>query len=164
MILRMTTTSGPQRRYDDRLRDLVQRTGDLTVATDLGVPRSTARGWLAAAPAAVVSVDVATLTEPELREEVLKLRNASIKSRRCSAWRLPSYTRPSSGSQGRGCQMGKPNGGSCAPWIARVSVSRCEESCGSCICPPVGIRRGAAGRPPVRSTFGHPALGQRLTD
>jgi len=71
---RMTTTSRPQRRYDHRLRDLVQRTGDLTVATDLGVPRSTARGWLAAAPAAVISVDVAALTEPELRQEVLTLQ------------------------------------------------------------------------------------------
>src|ERR1700676_3277809 len=28
-----------QQRYDHRLRDLVQRTGDVTVATDLGAPR-----------------------------------------------------------------------------------------------------------------------------
>jgi hypothetical protein len=70
----MTTTSRPQRRYDHRLRDLVQRTGDLTIATDLGVPRSTARGWLAAAPTVVVSLDVADLTEPELGQEILKLR------------------------------------------------------------------------------------------
>jgi hypothetical protein len=68
------TTSRPQRRYDHRLRDLVQRTGTLTVATDLGVPRSTARGWLAAPPTAVVSVDIADLREPELRQEILKLR------------------------------------------------------------------------------------------
>ena len=74
MIGRMTTTSRPQRRYDHRLRDLVQRTGDLTIATDLGVPRSTARGWLAAAPTVVVSLDVAGLTEPELQQEILKLR------------------------------------------------------------------------------------------
>ena len=43
MIIRMMTTSRAQQRYDHRLRDLVQRTGDLTIATDLGVPRSTAR-------------------------------------------------------------------------------------------------------------------------
>ena len=42
MIIRMTTRSRPQQRYDHRLRDLVQRSGDLTIATDLGVPRSTA--------------------------------------------------------------------------------------------------------------------------
>ena len=47
---------------------------DLTIATDLGVPRSTARGWLARTPTVVVSVDVADLTEPELRQEILKLR------------------------------------------------------------------------------------------
>jgi len=46
----------------------------VTVATDLGVPRSTARGWLGAAPTIVVGLDVADLTEPELRQEVLKLR------------------------------------------------------------------------------------------
>src|ERR671919_1694946 len=66
--------SRPQRRYDHRLRDLVHRTGDLTIATDLGVPRSTARGWLGATPRVVVSLEVADLTEPELRQEILKLR------------------------------------------------------------------------------------------
>jgi hypothetical protein len=37
MIIRMTTTSRPQQCDDHRLRDLVQRTGDLTITTDLGV-------------------------------------------------------------------------------------------------------------------------------
>jgi hypothetical protein len=74
MIIRMTTRSGRQRRYDHRLQDLVRRTGDLTIATDLGVPRSTARGWLGAAPRVVVSLEAADLTEPELRQEILKLR------------------------------------------------------------------------------------------
>jgi transposase InsO family protein len=75
----MTTTSRPQQRYDHRLRDLIQRTGDLTIATDLGVPRSTARGWLGAAPTAVVSLEVANLTELELRQEILKLRRRAEK-------------------------------------------------------------------------------------
>src|SRR5262245_59086165 len=70
----MPTTSRPQQRYDHRLRDLVHRTEDLSLATDLGVPRSTARGWLGAAPRAVVSLDVAHLTELELQQEILKLR------------------------------------------------------------------------------------------
>jgi hypothetical protein len=74
MIIRMTTTSRPQQRYDHRRRDLVQRTGDLTIATGLGVPRSTARGWLGAAPTVVVSLEGADLTEPELRQEILTLR------------------------------------------------------------------------------------------
>lgn len=73
MMIRVTR-SRPQLRYDHRLRDLVQRTGDLTIATDLGVPRSTARGWLAAAGTAVVSLEVVNLTEPELRQEILKLQ------------------------------------------------------------------------------------------
>ena len=40
MIVPMTVR--PQQRYDHRLRHLIQRTGDVTIATDLGVPRSTA--------------------------------------------------------------------------------------------------------------------------
>ena len=67
MIIRMRTTPRPQQRYDHRLRDLVHRTGDVTIATDLGVPRSTARAWLGGEPTVVVSLDVADLTEPELR-------------------------------------------------------------------------------------------------
>ena len=74
MIIRMMTTSRPQQRYDHRLRDLVQRTGDLTIAADLGVPRSTARGWLGAAPTVVVSLEGADLTKPERRQEILKLQ------------------------------------------------------------------------------------------
>jgi transposase InsO family protein len=74
IILWMPSTSRPQQRYDHRLRDLVHRTGDLTVATDLGVPRSTARGWLRAAPRVVVTMDLADLTAPELGQEILKLR------------------------------------------------------------------------------------------
>jgi putative transposase len=74
MIIPMPTTARPQQRYDHRLRHLVQRTGDVTVAIDLGVPRSTARGWLGGAPTVVVCLDVVDLTEPELRQEVLKLR------------------------------------------------------------------------------------------
>ena len=74
MIVRMATTSGAQRRYDHRLRDLVQRTGDVTIATDLGVPRSTVHGWLDAAPRVVVGLEAAALTEPELRQEILKLQ------------------------------------------------------------------------------------------
>jgi hypothetical protein len=74
MIVPMPTTARPQQRCDHRLRNLVQRTGDVTVATDLGILRSTARGWRGAVPTVVVGLDVADLTEPELRQEVLKLR------------------------------------------------------------------------------------------
>jgi len=66
MIIPMTTTGRAQQRYDHRLRDLVRGTGDVTIATDVGVPRSTARGWLREVPAVVVSLDVTTLTTSEL--------------------------------------------------------------------------------------------------
>ena len=74
MIIPMTSTARPQQRYDHRLRDLVHRTGDVTIATDLGVPRSTARGWLRMAPEIVVGLDVAHLSASELQQEILQLR------------------------------------------------------------------------------------------
>jgi hypothetical protein len=46
MLISMPPTAHPQQRYDHWLRELVQRTGDVIVGTDLGVPRLTARGWL----------------------------------------------------------------------------------------------------------------------
>ena len=73
-MINTMTTARPQQRYDHRLPELVRRTGDPTIAVQLGVPRSTARGWLRTAPTVVVSLDVADLTELELRQEVLKLR------------------------------------------------------------------------------------------
>ena len=39
-------TKRTQRRYDHRIVELVRSTGDITVATTLGIPRSTAAGWL----------------------------------------------------------------------------------------------------------------------
>ena len=74
LIIRMTTPARPQQRYDHRLRGLVQRTGDLSIATNLGVLRSTARGWLAQAPRVVVSLGVTDLRAPELQQEILRLR------------------------------------------------------------------------------------------
>jgi len=72
----MTTSRRPQQRYDHRLRDLVHSTGDVTIATALGVPRSTARGWLAEtfAPANSVAVLVEasrTVTPSETTPAVL---------------------------------------------------------------------------------------------
>ena len=66
MIVSMTTTSRPQQRYDHRLRDLVQRTGDLTIATNLGVPRSTARRWLGGCTSRILNSLVESRVEATL--------------------------------------------------------------------------------------------------
>ena len=55
------STTRTQRRYDHRLRQLVQTTGDIDLATRHGVPRSTARCWLTKATAEVMSLDVLDL-------------------------------------------------------------------------------------------------------
>jgi hypothetical protein len=80
MIMSMPTTARPQHRYDHRLRNLVQRTKNVTIATDLGIPRSTARGWLSKAPKAVVNLDVTDLSASALHQEVLELRRRVKKS------------------------------------------------------------------------------------
>jgi hypothetical protein len=74
MIVRMTRRARPQQRYDHRLRDLVRRTGDVTLAMDLGVPRSTARGWLHRGPTVVVSLDGTHRTDLDLHQEIRQLR------------------------------------------------------------------------------------------
>ena len=78
-ILSMPTTARPQQRYDHRLWDLVQGTGDVTIATDLGVPRSTARGWLGKPPKVVVSLNVTDQRASELQQEVLEVRRRAKK-------------------------------------------------------------------------------------
>ena len=165
MIIPMTTTARPQQRYDHRLRDLVQRTGDVTIATDLGVPRSTARGWLGAAPTVVVSLDVADLTEPELRQEILKLRRrvqklAALLRLALALLRSLRVQR----SQESVCRTDAPSCGSCAPWIGPASASRCERSCGSCGCRRVGSMPGAGGRARVRSTISRPVPARHRID
>lgn len=109
MMSCMPTTFRPQQRDEDRLRDL-------RIATERVVPRLAARGWLAAAPTVVVGLDVVNLTEPELRQEALKLR---CRVRKIAAWsgsRSPCSTTPASGSQESICQTGVPRLGSTQRW------------------------------------------------
>jgi hypothetical protein len=164
IIIRMPTTSRPQQRYDHRLRDLVQRTGDLTIATDLGVPRSTARGWLRAAPRVVVTVDLADLTAPELRQEILKLRRRVEKL--AAGLRLAPALLHVSGFRLSGERLpdDRPSGGSYAPWIERAGACHRAGCSGSWGCHRVGFRRGADGTPRVRSTISHRALAPHRID
>ena len=70
----MPTTTRTQRRYDHRLRDLVQTTGDVELAIRHGVPRSTARGWRTNRSTEVVSLEVLELDTVRLQHEVILLR------------------------------------------------------------------------------------------
>lgn len=63
-----------QKTYDHRLKDLVHETGDIQLAVQRGVPRSTARGWLCSSRESVVTLDVLDSTKKELEHEVLMLR------------------------------------------------------------------------------------------
>jgi len=70
----MSSTIRIQQRYDHRLRDLVRSSGNIDLATQLGVPRSTAHGWLTSSQGEVVTVDVFDMDIPSLQKEILVLR------------------------------------------------------------------------------------------
>ena len=70
----MAHNTATQRRYDHRLKLLVQTTGDIAIATGRGVPASTARGWLTQSRAEVVSLELFDLNETQLQHDVIKLR------------------------------------------------------------------------------------------
>ncbi len=70
-----------QKTYDHRLRDFVRRTRDIRVATNAGVPRSTAAGWLRGASRAMFSLDVLSMPEEDLQVEVVRLRRWIAKLR-----------------------------------------------------------------------------------
>jgi len=72
----MDPTNTRSKRSDDhRLRDLVQTVGDPDVVADLGVPRSTALGWLRGESRPVITADVLDMDTVRLQAEVLKLRH-----------------------------------------------------------------------------------------
>ena len=70
----MILTTRLRHSYDHRLRDLVRSTGNIEHATRRGIPRSTARGWLSARRAQVVTLDVADQDHLRLQHELLAQR------------------------------------------------------------------------------------------
>ncbi len=77
----MSTLTRTQRKYDHRLRELVQTTGSVDVAVQRGVPRSTAYGWLnkAKAQTEIVTLDVFDKDLVKLQHEVITLRRRNAR-------------------------------------------------------------------------------------
>ena len=71
----METKARTQKTYDQRLKQLVRSTQDITCAVRHGVPRSTARGWLRAPASQVISIKVVQLDVAALQEEVIRLQS-----------------------------------------------------------------------------------------
>ncbi|MEA3502923.1 MAG: hypothetical protein U9R47_09140 [Actinomycetota bacterium] len=67
------STERLQRIYDHRLIRLVQETGDTTIATGIGVPRSTVAGWLKRSPLMITTAPGLEASAAELRVRVAKL-------------------------------------------------------------------------------------------
>ena len=70
----MTSTTRTQCRYDHRLREMVCNSKNIDAAVGCGVPRSTARGWLAPRAAPVVTLPAANHADIHLQQQVLVLR------------------------------------------------------------------------------------------
>ena len=77
----MILTTRLRHSYDHRLRDLVRSTGNIEHATRRGIPRSTARGWLSARRAQVVTLDVADQDHLRLQHELLAQRRRADRLR-----------------------------------------------------------------------------------
>lgn len=63
-----------QQIYDHRLRELVRRTGDVSLAMGLALPRSIALGWVCGQVQPGVSLDVLDMAPVDLQAEAMKLR------------------------------------------------------------------------------------------
>ena len=75
----MSTATRTQRRYDHRLKELVLTTGNIEVAVESGVPRSTAYGWLSKPQTDVFSLDVHDADVAVLQREVIQLRRQNAR-------------------------------------------------------------------------------------
>lgn len=159
----MTTAIRPQQRYDHRLRELVSTPGEFRLATARGAPRSTARGWLGASSSAVVSPHGADRTEAELRQEIVTLQRRVTNL--AALLRLALVVQPRGGRTLTGARVldGPTRRDSYGPSRAAARLSRCEGSCGFCICRQAAFTPGAAGSTCVHSTIsGHVPVRRRI--
>lgn len=77
----MATATRSQRTYDHSLKGLVHESGDIELALQQGVPRSTARGWLHHSRDDVITLDIFRSPAKELRREIVDLRRRNRKLR-----------------------------------------------------------------------------------
>ena len=127
-------------------------------------PALEARGRLRATPRVVVTLERSDLTEPELRQEIRKLRRRVEKLAALLQFALALLHPSGSDSPASGCPTDRPSGGFYAPWIERAGACHRAGFSGSCVCRRVGFRRGANGTPRVRSTIRHRALAPHRID
>jgi putative transposase len=72
------TTTRKRRAYDHRFRELIRGTGDIQIATRIGVPHSTARGWARSSAPDIVTLDLVESNTLEREVILLRERNAKL--------------------------------------------------------------------------------------
>lgn len=159
----MPTTARPQQRYDDRLRIWSNAKGTRPSLRLSGSPRSTARGWLLAAPTVVVSLEVADLTEAELRQEILKLPRRVEKLAPLLRLALPCY-RPRVQVSGARLPDEEDKRRILRAWIRRGNECRCERFSGSCVCRPNRFQAWRRRQTAVRWRMSRPVLARHRID
>jgi hypothetical protein len=75
----MSNSKRSQHTYDHRLKELAGSTGNIDVAIQRGVPRSTARGWLTKTMSDVITVDIVDMSLGELQCEVISLHRRNVR-------------------------------------------------------------------------------------
>ena len=76
---RCMATTRTRRHYDHRLKHRVRDTGNIPLAIENGVPRLTARDWSRSPTSDVISLDVLSMSEDALRQEILALRQQNAR-------------------------------------------------------------------------------------
>jgi len=111
-----------------------------------------------------VSLEVADLTEAELRQEILKLRRRVEKL--AALLRLALALLQTSGFRVSGARLPDEEDKRriLRAWIRRANVCRCERFSGSCVCRRVDFTRGADSRPRVRWRMSRPVLARHRID
>ena len=99
----MATTTRVLRSYDHRLRELVHTTGDSSLALRIGVPRSTACGWMKRRPKSVLSIKAHDAISECLEREIIRLR-AKVTKLRC-LFRLAFLVLKISGFKLKSCRI-----------------------------------------------------------
>lgn len=159
----MSSTTRMQRKYDHRLRDLIRSTGDINHATERGIPRSTARGWLTGTPREVVSVDEVGLDVVKLQQEVLALRRRLERLIALLRIVISCGSSPDSLSPASGFPIEPGSSLCCEPSIGHIPSFRSGSCCASSGCPTPDIMRGSR-RGNAVSTTSRPAHDPRRSN
>ena len=114
----MTSYAALPRVHDHRVREFICLSGDPNLFPKLDIQRSTAAGWIRDGPRDVVTAEVFTMSDNDLRLEVQKLRERAETITAVLASFLPCCVCSMCAPIANGCRRVKPRRRCCMPLTA----------------------------------------------